>query len=129
MDIMSGMSAVSTALQITKDLRDLDVSLSKAEMKAKFAELYNSLADAKIALSDAKLTLNSKEGEISELKLKITALMSGDMCPLCSSGRMKIIASVPHPIFGVHGHMQRTLKCQNVDCGHSENRKYNPNGD
>jgi len=38
MDIMTGLSAVSTALQITKDLRDLDVSLSNAELKVKFAE-------------------------------------------------------------------------------------------
>ena len=127
MDIMTGLSAVSTALQITKDLRDLDVSLSNAELKVKFAELYDSLADAKIALSDAKLKLKSRENEISELKLKINAMNNGDICPLCNSGRMKVIASVPHPQLGVIGVQQRTIVCQNEECKHSEKRKINPN--
>jgi hypothetical protein len=103
-------------------------------MKAKYAELCNSLADAKnslsdakISLSDAKIELNSKDIEISKLKSKIIDMESGDLCPICNSGRMKITASVPDAIFGVHGHLRRTLTCQNLDCRHSESRKFNPN--
>ena len=126
MDILTGLNAVSTALKITKDLRDLDVSLNEAELKAKFAELYSSLADAKMALADAKIELHFKELKISELRSEIEGLKSGDICPSCRSGRLNVTATKPHPTFGELGILERIMTCEDPSCGHSEPVLHDP---
>lgn len=68
MDIMTGLTAISQALDITKKIRDLDGQLSDAEFKMQIADLYVSLSDAKIALADAKQTLAERDAEIASLK-------------------------------------------------------------
>jgi Zn finger protein HypA/HybF involved in hydrogenase expression len=51
-----------------------------------------------------------------------------ETCPLCRSGKLAIISVRPHPIFGdVGGLQQRTLKCDNPKCGHTEERDHDPN--
>jgi len=68
MDLMIGMSALSQALGIAKQLKEFEKQFDSAEFKLKIAELYSALADAKINLADAKGALDSKDTEIKTLK-------------------------------------------------------------
>jgi len=68
MDIMSGLSAASKALDIVKALRDLEGQANDATFKLQIAELHSALADAKIALSEAKERLANQEQEIARLQ-------------------------------------------------------------
>lgn len=127
MDIMGALATASQAIKVAKDLRDIERDLDSASYKAKMAELYGNLADIKMALSDAKEALHEKDGQIRALKDQIEAQKSGEICPLCQTGRLKItdIREDPSP-FGVFGHHQHTLTCQNADCEHSEKRRVVP---
>lgn len=124
MDIAAALSVLGHATNIVKNLREIDKSFDVAAIKAQMADLYGTLADVKIALSDARETIHAKDKAIRELQDKIAALKSGDMCPICGEGRMKIIASAPHPDFGFAGLQVRTLKCEK--CSHSEQHNYDP---
>ncbi|MCS3740217.1 hypothetical protein [Rhizobium sp. BK661] len=122
MDIMGALAVASQSIKLAKDLRELERELDSAGYKAKMAELYGNLADIKIALSDAKEALHEKDGEIKKLTAEIIALKSGETCPLCQSGNLKVTSIKPHPIFGVMGQKEHTLTCQNGECGHRETR-------
>lgn len=124
MDIAAALAAVGHASTIVKTLRSIDKNYDVAAVKAQMAELYESLADVKMALSDARVTLRDRDQEIRSLQEKITALQSGEVCPLCEKGRLKVIASKPHPHFGIFGGQERTVKC--TECEHTETREYNP---
>lgn len=126
MDIVQGLTAANLALGLVKDLRAIDRSVDEAAFKLKIAELLEALADAKIALSEAKAALAEKDGQIIDLRKQIDTMTSGENCPICSSGRMKVVKSVRDPAFGVFGVQQRTLECDNSDCGHSETRQFDP---
>jgi len=74
--------------------------------------------------------------EVDELKARVAILEetarkpaapAPELCPLCESGSLKVIAVRPHPQFGTFGAQLRTLKCTNEACGHTENRKHDPN--
>ncbi|WP_144405874.1 hypothetical protein [Brucella anthropi] len=126
MDIMGALAVASQTIKITKDLRDIERDLDSASFKAQMAELYANLADIKMALSDAKEALHEKDREIKKLQAEIDTLKSGDACPLCQTGRLKVTAVRNDPTFGVFGHKQHTLVCQNEVCGHQETRKVVP---
>ncbi|WP_050773803.1 hypothetical protein [Pseudovibrio sp. JE062] len=70
MDLMSGLTAISKALDVAKALREFDGQLNDATYKFQVAELYAALADAKISLADAKEEIALKEREIISLKEK-----------------------------------------------------------
>lgn len=125
MDIITALTALGQAIRITKDLRDIDNGLDAAAYKAKMAELYGTLADVKIALTDARETIHNKDQEIKALEARIEALESGDICPMCRSGRMRLTASKRDRIFGVLGVQERTLTCE--ECKHTESRQFDPN--
>jgi len=126
LDIITALTAVGQAIKITKDLREIDRGLDTATYKAKMAELYENLSDVKMALTDARETIHDREKEIKNLKGKIEEITSGDVCPLCMSGRMKIIHVKPHGHFAFAGVQERTHKCQNPNCNHSETRVFDP---
>ena len=126
MDVMTGLSALGSAIGIAKDLRDIERGVDAGAFKAQIGELYMNLGDAKIALTDAREAIHLRDQEIASLKSQIAALKSGENCPLCQTGTMKITASRADPIFGPFGHQERTLTCQNPACGHEEKRKYVP---
>jgi len=128
MDIMSGLSAASTAIGIVKDLRALDRSIDDATFKLKIAELSAALADTQVALSEAKAELSEKDETIRGLERIIAELKTGEGCPICGTGRMKVTASRPHPTFGNFGLQERTLTCDNPDCSHTEERRHDPSG-
>jgi hypothetical protein len=126
MDIPSGLSLLAQATGIVKDLRDIDKGFDSAVLKAQMADLYGTLADVKIALSDARETIHERELTIKNLEDRIAALNSGEACPICSAGRMKVVASRAHPQFGFAGVQERTLECDK--CGHSEKHFHDPTG-
>lgn len=126
MDISSALVVISQAIGIAKDLREVEHDLDTATYKAKMAELYTSLADVKMALTDARTELHQKNGEISELKRVIAELKSGEPCPLCENGTLKVTASRDDPHFGIFGVQKRTLTCTNPDCSHTEHRQHDP---
>jgi len=68
MDIMGGLTALSTAIDIAKSLKDLENQFQGSEFKLQVAELRAALADAKIALADAREALSDKDREIAALK-------------------------------------------------------------
>ena len=68
MDIMTGLSAASKALDIAKSLREFESKLNDATFKHQIAELYTVLADTKMALADARQEIADKDAEIAKLK-------------------------------------------------------------
>ncbi|MBP0111063.1 hypothetical protein [Bradyrhizobium vignae] len=126
MDISAGLALLGQATNIVKNLRDIEKGFDVAALKVQMADLYGTLADVKIALSDARETIHERDKTIKELEEKISTLSSGETCPICSEGRMKVIASRAHPTFGRVGLQERTLKCEK--CGHSEQHMFDPNG-
>jgi hypothetical protein len=126
MDIVTAVSTLGQAINIIKSLRDIDKGMDSAAYKAQMAELYNDLSDIKMALTDARETIHTKDQKIKELEAKIDYLTSGENCPICREGRLKITASKAHPVFQHFGVQQRTFTCQNSKCNHVENRYFDP---
>lgn len=126
MDFSVALASAAQALNVVKQLREIDTAMSVADLKARMAELYGTLADVRIALSDAREVIHDRDGEIKRLQDRISVLTSGEACPICTEGRMKVTASRSHPDFGFAGVQERTIKCDN--CDHSENRLVDPTG-
>ncbi|MEO8758830.1 MAG: hypothetical protein ABI398_13900 [Devosia sp.] len=126
MDIATGLALLAQATGIVKDLREIDKSFDAAALKAQMADLYGALADVKIALSDARDAIHERDQKIKELEGKIGDLNTGDLCPICNEGHLKVVASREHPDFGSFGVQERTLKCSK--CTHSEKRMHDPAG-
>jgi DNA-directed RNA polymerase subunit M/transcription elongation factor TFIIS len=66
--IGAALSSLKTATDIVKFLRETDVTLEKAELKMKLADLMGSLADTKIELIEVQETLADKDKKINELE-------------------------------------------------------------
>ncbi|MBZ9710475.1 hypothetical protein LB543_27635 [Mesorhizobium sp. ESP7-2] len=126
MDIAAALSLLSQAIGVVKDLRDIDKGFDKAALKAQMADLYGSLADVKIALSDAQITIHDREQQIKKLEDQIATLTSGEGCPICNTGKLKVVSVHAHPILGPAGVQEKTLKCDN--CTHLERRIIEPDG-
>jgi hypothetical protein len=52
------LSSIKTATDIAKFLRESDLSLQRAELKLKLADLVSALAEAKIELTEIQETLS-----------------------------------------------------------------------
>lgn len=128
MDLTTGLAAASQSLQILKQIKELDASIDAAVFKAKLLELQESAYEARAALHDAKEAVLTKDAEIAELKRKLDAATSGEMCPVCRGGRLKTERVVPHPSFGRQGLQEKHLSCENPECRHSEKRMHDPTG-
>jgi len=102
------LTSVKTATEIAKMLKDSDLSLEKAEMKLKLAELVSSLADVKLEAAKIQELLLEKDRLIRDLKdtqsLKekltwrapVYYLLTqngeeGPFCPQCYDNNQKII--------------------------------------
>ena len=68
MDIMTGLSAISKTLEVTKELRNIDKEMDLAELKLRIADLTDGLLEAKQALIDAQERERELRAEIEELK-------------------------------------------------------------
>jgi hypothetical protein len=117
MDILSGLSAASTAINIAKDLRDIDRSVDEATYKLKIAELVSALADTKLSLSDAKQ-------EISSLKQELATLNEGEACPVCRSGRL-VVTNVEK--WDGRTRETHTCVCNNDTCDYATKRVFSTN--
>src|SRR5437588_11459798 len=62
------LTSIKTATEIAKALREVDVSLEKAETKLKIADLMDALAEARIKAVEIQEVLHDKEKRISELE-------------------------------------------------------------
>lgn len=126
MDIAAALSLLSQATGVVKNLRDIDKGFDKAVLRAQMADLYGNLADVKIALSDAQIVIHEREQQIKKLEDQIAALTSGEACPICNTGKLKVISVHAHPTLGPVGVQEKTLKCDN--CTHQERRMIEPEG-
>ena len=122
MDLPAALSAASVAVKITKDLRDVERGFEASEYKLKIADLQSALADVKVALVDAQEENRSLERKLEEIR-------SGENCPICQLGRMKITDSEPHAEFAFAGVQMRTISCDNIDCDNHEKRPFDPSKD
>jgi hypothetical protein len=66
--IAAVLSSIKTATDVAKFLRESDLSLEKAELKLKLADLVSALAEAKMSLADIQETLSAKDKRIAELE-------------------------------------------------------------
>lgn len=68
MDIVGAIAATTGALQIVRELRELDAALDKVALKAQMVDLMGKLADVKLALLDAQAALREKDAEIANAR-------------------------------------------------------------
>ncbi len=66
--ISGALTAIKTATEIAKLLRESDRSLEKAEMKLKLADLVSALADAKIQIAEFHELVDQRDARIAELE-------------------------------------------------------------
>ncbi|WP_241911044.1 hypothetical protein, partial [Vibrio splendidus] len=66
--ISAGITSIKTALDITKELRNIDSSLKDAEVRLKLADLIEALSDAKIAASELREENQDLKTIVKELK-------------------------------------------------------------
>lgn len=66
--IAAALTSLKTATDIAKFLRESDLSLERAELKLKLADLVGALADAKLELIEVQETLSEKDKKIAELE-------------------------------------------------------------
>jgi hypothetical protein len=66
----AALSSLKTATEIAKFIKDSGVTLDKAEVKLKLAELTSALADTKIELAEIQEVLLEKDKTIRELKAR-----------------------------------------------------------
>lgn len=76
MDIMTGLTAISETLKISKELRQIDAKISEAEFKLRLADLVDGLLEAKEALQDAKENERELENRVRELENALSAKAS-----------------------------------------------------
>ena len=65
--IGSLLGSLKTATDIAKYIRESDVSLERAELKLKLAELVGALADAKLEAADVQQEILNRDERIREL--------------------------------------------------------------
>jgi hypothetical protein len=66
--IAAALSSLKTAIDITKFLRESDVSIERAELKLKLADLVSALAETKMELVEVQETISGKDKRIAELE-------------------------------------------------------------
>ncbi|WP_422025559.1 hypothetical protein [Roseovarius sp.] len=123
MDVLGGLSAARMALDLAKDLREIDKSVDEATFKMKLADLMSALADTQIAFADAKT-------RISELEDKIETLTNGEPCPKCRAGKLSLTSSEPMHFYGADrfGVEEQLWECGEEGCDYSTLRKHDPHG-
>lgn len=102
-----------------KRLQKLNKDMSEIELKEEILKLRELLMDAKEEL------LSARERQV-ELESKVNALTSGEKCPICDEGVLKVVSSRPHEHFAFAGVQTRIMKC--TSCDHTEDRMHDPNG-
>ena len=66
--ITAVLSNIKIAADIAKALRESDLSIERAELKLKLAEIMGALADAKMEITEIQELLVAKDRELAELE-------------------------------------------------------------
>ena len=66
--IAAALNSLKTAADIVKFIRESDLSIERAELKLKLADLVGALAEAKIELTEVQDILSAKDKKIAELE-------------------------------------------------------------
>lgn len=115
MDLVSGLSAASKAIEIVRELRKIDRDVDEASFKLKIADLAEALADTKLALAEARQ-------DIAMLTEKLSSAEGGDLCPICKDGRLKVVKFTKHDVTaGIEFHVSQ---CSNSLCGYETERLF-----
>lgn len=90
--IVTVLNGIKTATEIAKALKDIDISIERAELKLQMAQLISALADTKISAAEIQELVLEKDKEIQELKNMLTIkekiIRFGDAYyPVNSSGK------------------------------------------
>jgi hypothetical protein len=72
--------------------------------------------------------VDALQARLAALENEIAKRPSLETCPICNSGNLKVVSVNPHPTLGKVGIQERSLKCDNVACGHTEKRLHDPSG-
>lgn len=106
--IAAVLTSIKSATDIAKLLKETDLSLEKAEVRLKLADLIGTLADAKMEIADVQDLLREKDTKIRELEeaLKVKATLKyeapyywliqsgekdGPFCQQCYDNEGKVI--------------------------------------
>ena len=68
------------------------------------------------------------QARVVALESEIAKRPSLESCPICNSGNLKVTDVHAHPTLGAVGVQERTMKCDNPACGHTEKRIHDPVG-
>jgi hypothetical protein len=130
MDLMSGLAALSSAISIAKDLREIGRTYDEATFKLRMSELQIALADAKVALSDAKIGMAGQQDKIDELRRLLDVAENGEACPKCRNGRMKLKKSSPMSWGGLgrYGVEEWNFECDSESCDFRTTKVHDPQG-
>ena len=108
-DIVTGLTALKTAFDLAKDIKNASGAYYDAEMRLKFSELYSALSEAKIELADAQLEMYELKRKVVELQGKLDASneivfresvywrLTSSVSP-CSGLRATFITAHPHDV-------------------------------
>jgi hypothetical protein len=114
MDVIGGLTSAKLALDLAKDLREIDRSVDEAAYKLKLADLTSALADTQLALADAKIRISDLEAELADRA-------KGMLCPICRSGRLQVDRTEPSMAGDIEFHYS---SCDNPKCDYSTTRRY-----
>ena len=68
MDIPAALTALSPAITVVKQLKEIDLKVDEATFKLNIAEATAALAQAKLELLDAQEVIRAKDRELAELR-------------------------------------------------------------
>jgi hypothetical protein len=114
MEIASGLSALKTAADLTKALRDAAKagSLKPDEFAGRVAEVYDYISDSKESLLNAQATISQLRDENEKLKTKLAETVEAEPCPSCHKKGWHVESSQPDPTFGRLGGVRRVYRCR-----------------
>lgn len=129
MTILEGLAAANAAVNILKDLKDIDRNVDEAAYKLRIADTISALAEAKIALSDANMELNDNKVEILRLKVELQNPTEGDVCPKCREGRMNLLGTTMNRSGLANlGVEDWRYQCSQSDCDFEQRQIHDPHG-
>jgi len=130
MDLIGGLSAAKLALDLAKDLRQIDRSADEASFKLKLADLTAALADTQVALAEARVLMIDKDAQIRELEGSFKDATAGDLCPKCRAGRLSLIKSnaMSMGVLGRFGVEEWDFACGNSECDFETTKVQDPQG-
>jgi hypothetical protein len=128
MDIIGGLTAAKLALDLAKDLRQIDRSVDEAAFRLKLADLTAALADTQVALSEVRVAMIDKDAKIRDLEAKLRDATDGEVCPKCRTGRMILVSTESYPYSGLDrfGVEEWHYLCNNGQCAFEQDRLHDP---